>query len=147
MKAKLKSGEKLVVHEYFGCLKKDIDLSNELFSYEDYHNEDDNYDMIIFSDHFENNCIFVKKKYFDFVEDKPEPFKFEYNVCSSRKLFSPLNDKAKDLCKFARRKNLTIEQMEFYIDNGYDVEITAQVDIGEKLIRCFKMTLDQVKES
>jgi hypothetical protein len=72
------------------------------------------------------------------MENKQEPFIFSCKFNWSRKLFCPVNDKAKDLCKFARRKNLTIEQLEFYFDGGYKIEIYPKIDIGEKLNKCLR---------
>lgn len=133
MKAKLKNDVKIETFTFFGKENENINWKEETFDYEDFDCDESNFDLVIFSDKFESGSLFVYKKDFCFVENPDEAFIFEYNLSYIRKLFMPINAKAKELCKYARRKNLTAEQLEFYAESGYKIEIYPNVDVGDKL--------------
>jgi hypothetical protein len=55
--------------------------------------------------------------------------KFSLMNLNGRILFEPLNDEAKDLVKMFYRKNLTVEQVRRFVDQGAQIALCPKIDI------------------
>lgn len=58
---------------------------------------------------------------------------FEFFECTGRVLFAPLNDTARDMCAMMKRKNLTEREIEFYLGQGYELELRARICVKDSL--------------
>lgn len=58
---------------------------------------------------------------------------FEFWLCTGRTLFSPSNEAARELCKTMRRKNLSDEEIEFYHNQGYKIELRPRITFKESI--------------
>jgi hypothetical protein len=55
--------------------------------------------------------------------------KFSLMNLNGRMLFEPLNDEAKDLVKMFYRKNLTLEQIRRFVDQGAQMALCPKINI------------------
>lgn len=61
-------------------------------------------------------------------------YEFEFFDCAGRVLFAPINKETLHLCKLMRRKNLTEKEIEFCIQNNYDLTVKPRVTIKETIL-------------